>query len=450
MSTLERVVFVGSMVVLAYLVGFMTRWHGWVPNDQLEQASEQATALFAAWSSGPTELDDRVYDRTGAQTVQPKRIQPGLTLLVSSWPSDSEWVPGLTLIDEEGQVLHRWRLDKTVLFPDSVEGRGNPTLAGLHGSHLFPNGDILVNVEYVGTARLDACGEVQWRLPAGSHHSIARADDGSFWIPGASRSLHHRSERYPDGFPGLDEAVWLDQLLQVSEDGRILQKMNVLDLLYANDLEHDLFKAFKPHRGLGVDKGVGVDVTHLNDIEPLPSALADEYPMFEAGDLLVSLRYPDLIFVLDPASQTVKWHTRAHLIQQHDPDFIGDGWIGVFNNNRDYSGRGTILNGSEIVAFRPHTDSTERRFPTPHAEPFYTDAQGKWQQLSNGNMLLTEARAGRVVEVTPDGRTAWEWIQEPYNESEVPVVSEGTRYDLTRSDVAAWSCAADSIQPTGS
>lgn len=443
MSTLEKVFFVLSLAVLAYFVGFATRWHGWFPNSQLERASKQATTLFATWSSRPAELDDWVYDRSGARIVQPDRVQPGLTLLTSAWPSESGWQAGLNLIDREGTAVHRWRFDKTTLFPDSLNRRGAPTLAGLHGTYLFPNGDVLVNVEYVGTARLDACGRVQWRLPEGTHHAIARADDGSFWIPGTSPSPRTSSDRHPDGFPGLDGKVWLDQLLHVGEDGTVLDRINVLDVLYQNGLERYIFKAFKPHRSPGVGKEVGRDVTHLNDVEPLSASMADAYPLFEAGDLLVSLRYLDLVFVMDPASGTVKWHTITALIQQHDPDFIGGGWIGVFNNNRDYSARGTTLGGSQIVAFQPHTDSIEVRFPTPQSDPFFTDAQGKWQQLANGNMLLTESRAGRVVEVTPDGRTAWEWIQEPYSASKVPVVSKATRYDLTQSDVATWPCSSN-------
>jgi hypothetical protein len=32
----------------------------------------------------------------------------------------------------------------------------------------------------------------------------------------------------------------------------------------------------------------------------------------------------------------------------------------------------------------------------------------KWQRLQNGTMLFTEAQAGRVAEVDPQGRMVWE------------------------------------------
>jgi hypothetical protein len=177
--------------------------------------------------------------------------------------------------------------------------------------------------------------------------------------------------------------------------------------------------------------------------------MADEYPLFDAGDLLLSIRDLHLVLVYDPASEQVKWHTSDPFIQQHDPDFISNGWIGVFDNNRDFTARGTMNGGSRIVAVQPHTDSVEVRFPTEHSAPFYTDTMGKWQQLESGNLLLTETKAGRVVEVAPDGRTMWEWVVQPYNESKVSRISQAVRHDLTPADVAAWPCSSvDSVQAT--
>lgn len=160
------------------------------------------------------------------------------------------------------------------------------------------------------------------------------------------------------------------------------------------------------------------------------------------GDLLVSLRTPSLVFVVDPTSLEVKWTASTPFLHQHDPDFLGDGWIGVFDNNQDPTPRGTMLGGSRIVALSLNTDSMKTLFPTARSEPFYTATAGHWQTLDNGNYLLTEARAGRVVEVAPSGRTVWEWIHPPYDDARVPFVMNGARHDLTRADVADWACAS--------
>lgn len=80
-------------------------------------------------------------------------------------------------------------------------------------------------------------------------------------------------------------------------------------------------------------------------------------------------------------------------------------------------------------------------FPTPHSDPFYTNVQGKWQRLSNRNLLITEPSAGRVVEVTHRGETVWEWVVTPHGESETPEVTEGTRVQLTESQIDSWECS---------
>lgn len=433
-STVSKASFVVSVAFLSLVYGYVARWHGWFPDTFFDQVQQQANAVV-----NPPFLATKAYNRSGVQVKAPEKMQDGLTLLSSLWKEGDEWHPGLRLIDARGKTVHHWPIDRAALFPDSLNLRRDPTEKILHGSYLLPNGDVLVNVDYVGTARIDACGDPVWRLPARNHHSIARDEDGSFWIPATSRTRRATTAQHPDGFPGLDDPVWQDQIVKVSESGDILDRLNVLDLLFSNDLQ---FYVSKAHMSVNVDGPHTNDLTHLNDVEPLKTSLADEYPLFDAGDLLISLRNLHLVLVFDPDTEVVKWHASDPLIMQHDPDFLGDGWIGVFNNNTDFSSRGQMLGGSEIVAFQPHSDSTVVRFPTPNSEPFYTRKMGKWQQLDNGNMLLTETRTGRVVEVGPSGNTVWEFVRRPYNNSTVPLVPKAVRHDLTRDEVASWPCSS--------
>jgi hypothetical protein len=101
-----------------------------------------------------------------------------------------------------------------------------------------------------------------------------------------------------------------------------------------------------------------------------------------------------------------------------------------------------MLGGSRVVALQPHTDSVEVLYESPAAEPFYTERMGKWQRLANGNLLLTEAQAGRILEVSPSGEKVWEWIHEPADERRVAEVSEGTRYAFTPDQVSRWPCSS--------
>ena len=431
-EVVEKAASVLGLTLLAFLYGFAAHGFGWFPASHLEQAWRQASAV-APSANPPNFVQPRVYERSGVQVADSTSMQPGYTLITTLW-EDFDWGPGLKLIDSQGTVVHEWRVEPEDLFSVSQIRRGPIPLENreIQGTYLFENGNVLVNVEPVGTVRLDACGRVLWSLPAGTHHSIARADDGSFWIPGKSHEGAPETPDHPQGLPGLEHPVYQDQILRVSEDGEILRRINVLDVLWANDLERHLL--------LANQKGKA-DLTHLNDVEPLPDSIAGEYPLFEAGDLVVSLRNIHLLFVMDPETEQVKWHAFGPFIMQHDPDWIGDGWIGVFDNNRDGTAGGTMLGGSRIVALQPHTDSTRRLFTSGGASSFYTEKMGKWQELPNGNLLLTEAWAGRIVEVDAAGNIVWEWVSEPYSDSSVPWVQQGQRRELTRKQIQSWSCS---------
>lgn len=429
MKSSQRLAFYLSLVCLSILYGYAANRLGWFPTDVLDRAYEQAGQL----ASPPPFLSLRVYHRQGARTVGGEGPAPGLRLVGSTWEGEDGWRPGLRLIDAAGEVHHAWSVDPKTVF-EQTEKRpelGNRAV-DIQGSHLFANGDVLVNLEYLGTVRLDACSRVRWRLSGGGHHSIARAEDGTFWIPGVSPRPRTATPDHPDGPPGLERPVYHEYLRRVSPDGEVLDSIHVLDLLYENGLQRHIVKT---------SHGRPADVTHLNDIEPLPAEMAPEYPLFEAGDLVVSLRNLDLVLVVDPDTRRVKWHAAEPVLLQHDPDFIGDGWIGVFDNNHDLTERGTMLGGSRIVALRPHTSAKRILFPTDRSEPFYTDVRGKWQQLENGNLLLVESETGRVVEVAPDGRTLWEWIVAPYDDELVPYVTDAARVEITREQVSAWPCS---------
>lgn len=440
-----KVWFIVSFAGLAFLYGTAVGKWEWFPYSYVNQAADQARSVYRSirvTTDNPSRYTmKRIYDRSGVRIVQPDKVQPGMTLVLGTWErkgNSGNLDPGAKLIDREGKTVHKWFPEQTELF--QTDSRDLRTVEFM-GSHLLPNGDLLLNAHGVGTVRLNACGKVVWRLKEGGHHSIDRAEDGSFWIAGRSLDRRTSTPNYPNGLPGVKSPLLMDLILNVSEDGKLIDKINLLDILYDNDLEHYIIKGQGP-----LVKKIKNDPVHLNDIEPLPSSMADEYPLFESGDLLVSLRYPDLVFVFDPQSKKVKWYSSRHFTRQHDPDFIGGGWIGVFDNRRDLTERGEMLGGTRIVEIQPHTDSVRIPFPTQLSAPHYTESQGNWQKLANGNMLLVEAHPGRIVEVDSKGKTVWEWIQEPYSESKIPLVEEASRHDLKPSNVASWPCSSvDSV-----
>lgn len=419
-----------SVALLSFLYGFATDHFGLFPEGIMVDAYDQAQAVWDNVQGIPPDSDPVVYWQTGVRSTGPGPAgeRPTGPVAISSTWKDLGWKPAIRILDRTGELLHQWRADPT----DILEEYRNE-LARLRdfeppmARHIYEDGDIIVAVAGA-LVRLDACGSVNWSLSEPYFHHVGKsASDGTLWHPA------RRTERVP--FPGLEgKQVDHDLIVKVSENGTILEEISVLDLLYENDLQHLMFKMNSRN------VSVGGDVTHLNKVEPLPSSLADEYPTFESGDLLVSLRDLHLIFVFDPATRRIKWATTDSLIRQHDPQFIGDGWIGVYDNHWDGTDRGTALGGSRILAFQPHTDSSRVLFPTSQSDTLYTRTAGSFQMLEDHRLLITESRAGRVVEVTERGHTVWDWVNEN-GKGMVPEVYAAKRLGFTSEQISAWPCS---------
>jgi hypothetical protein len=220
-------------------------------------------------------------------------------LLTGFWPDRDERV-GARVIDRAGNTLHHWDINPAAIWPvspheDSGRGSFNHPTNYIHGSHLFANGDLMFNVEFLGLARIDAAGDVIWRLDQRTHHSVTRDEDGNFWVCSV---VWIEDEPGKGRFPALELPLCEDHALKVSPDGDVLQAVSMLEVVYESELKELLW------RGSGVLYG---DVLHMNDVEALSSEMAAEYPLFEAGDLLVSCRDINAVFVVDPDTKKVKW-----------------------------------------------------------------------------------------------------------------------------------------------
>ncbi len=430
-----RIWFQLSVLVLVFLGGFLVSHYRWFPHAFLAQALAQMESAGAGAPAVPLYAHPRRHPLQGVVAHRPDAGPPGCILLTTHWPGDPE-LPGVALIDRAGAVLHRWAVDPAAIWrgakrSDSVGAGLDRADNSIHGTYLFPDGDLLCSVDYVGLVRLGPGGEVRWRIDERTHHSVTRADDGNFWVC-AARWLEQQ-EDVTRRFPGLTAPLVEDLALCISPQGEVLCELSMLEVVYGSELRPLLWQMPRSK-----------DLLHMNDVEPLPAGLAAGYPSFTAGDLLVSLRDLALVLVCSADGTQIKWSAPRPLFGQHDPDFVGDGWISVFDNQAEESLDGRFLGGSRLLAFRPHTG--ERRQLYPAAEDpssgerrFFTIRCGKAQPLPLGHWLLTESCAGRVFEIDADGRTVWEWFHAPRADGlTIAEVQEGTAYPFTAADIAQW------------
>ena len=323
------------------------------------------------------------------QTVtihDPARMNDGYYVFVG-WSSTDELYEAW-LYDSVGNLEHVWRIDYSAFDPDGPSnGADNP-----HAFELFNDGSIVVGFDKGDVmARLDACGEPMWLKEGIYHHSLSRAEDGSLWVwRGDGTAYGHFN--YIENFD--------------AESGRKIRELGLIeDIIMHQPAVSVVFGVRQdyPFQRFSRDPEDqdATDLFHPNDVESLPSNIARMFPLFEAGDLLISLRTLNLVAVIDPRDGRLKWYSHGPWIGQHDPDFTADGKISVYDNN---TGRGR----SEIVKIDPLTREISNDLSGGEVE-FSSEFMGKHQYLPNGNVLIVVPGEGRILEVTADGELVMEF-----------------------------------------
>ncbi len=411
--------FAAAVVFLAFTAGLLTGVFKVFPFPQIEGAMLEATrALRSGGTAAPLHfMYAKRNDDVGVTAYDPQQVQPGVTLVTGMWFTDENWRPSIRLLDFDGSVLHEWPVRPEQIWPESphddlAKGTHNTPTGYIHGSALLPNGDVVFNIEYLGMVRMNACGEVVWKLPYRTHHSIDVDSDGAIWASGTVWR-----EQPVEAYVGVRPPFVDETLVKVSPEGEIEREIFILQSLYDSGFQGTVRLSHKT-----------LDLTHLNDVEVLTAELAPAFPMFNEGDVLVSVRNINLVAVVDGKTGLVKWHFSHPLIHQHDPDFEPDGRIVIFDNNDDMTRTGEHWGRSRILAVDPATRDFDIAYPTAPDQPFYSQEGGKHQLLSNGNRLITEANAGRVFEVTPAGEMVWNWVIDSADGDYLAEVLEGTRY----------------------
>lgn len=376
----------------------------------------------------PTQfLNAARYTGSGLTTHDARRSAPGLTMLYGFFEGGNQ----IRLIRNDGSVVQRWPVKYSDYFSDSAHIAPKDTVpqtdwnAEIHGALPLPDGSIVFNFNYLGTVKLDRCGRTQWVLPHMTHHVVSMAADGTLLIP-AWRYVEKRDPRYANIHPPYME----ESILRVSQTGELLEQLSVMDLLFKNN-----------YQGVLARGGATGDIIHVNDVEELSSELAGRFPMFAPGDLMLSMRKGGTVIVIDPKTLKIKWYQSGPWRGQHDPDFLPSGKILIFNNNDDADGKGAVFGGSNIMEVDPASRDITYRYGVAPGERWFTDSSGKHQELPGGNVLVTEAKSGRVFEAAPDGSIVWEFINR-YDEANVAVISEATRYPEDYFRVRDWSCPA--------
>ncbi len=317
---------------------------------------------------------------------------------------DTFW--GGLLLGPDGQVIHSWKLSAEHL--NDVSERNQQ----LYGLHLFPDGSVIFSQQEAagGLVKVDACSNVVWSRPGSFHHAVSATDDGHFWsFQGRQDDFDHK-------------------LVKIAVDsGEIIQTIDMQEARELNEFIHifDLQKRPGPEKA---------DISHGNDIEALSAEMSKYFPQFASGDLLISYRTQNLVFVLDPDDLKIKWWRIGAWDRQHDPDWETDGSIVVFSNNTR-----TARRHSDIVAIDPVT-LQHRVLVNGTDMDFYSSINGQHAATPYGTRMITSTTQGWAFEVDRANNIVFSFVNNYEEDSRDSLnVAEALRFDDDYFSVDFWN-----------
>lgn len=319
---------------------------------------------------------------TGLLYDDPLRSTPGYILIC---PVDGDRT---FLLAPDGSVAHEW------------ETAGGMT----NWSYLLPNGNLFRNerCENRKGVALTVSGRMSEYAPDGTlvwrhddpyqHHDARRLDDGAIYA--AFTELNDKQKaNIPGGAPDThtEGGPFGEAIRQVNDKGEIVWEWHFFELGLDS---HPL------HRNAN-----RWSYGHTNTICPLNN-----------GSYLISSKNLNLLFILNPADDTVTWeYQNDEMSGQHDAQMLENGNILVFANGVYHSD----LHHSQVQEIDPNSKEVVWRYiARDDFTSFFSPHMGGVQRLPSGNTLVCEGNKGCLFEVAPNGDVVREFISPHFVQSE--------------------------------
>ena len=376
-SAISRASGLFLICLLCIFIGFITAQKKIWPYSQIMRGTAVAGSLLThgeVVAKGRRHTVPEGASRVPVKVSDPKSaIGTGYYALLL-WDNELKSY-AVKLYDHSGHMVHVWPIDDLSLS-DRAKHRQN----GPHAMEVLPDGSILVSFDWLGLmARLDACGKALWTNDAFYHHSFSFAADGGVWTWLGQNASYSQ----------LQDIVKFDPYT-----GKEIDRISFNKDVVAKSPDTAIAFSMYPDHVFDPGTQEAIDIFHPNDVEELLPEMADAFPQFEAGDLLISIRELDMIAVISPVGR-LKWYQSGPWQAQHDPDFEPDGSITVYDNSR-------LRPRSIVMKIDPPTRTVVNAIPQFNA-PFKSETRGKHQLLPNGNRLITIPDQGQALEVSPKG-----------------------------------------------
>jgi hypothetical protein len=350
--------------------------------------------------------------REGVTEDRPSQTYDGFTLFTTTQGARA------TLLDMRGNAIHQWELPFSQAWPRPPHVQNPLPDEQIHWfrCHLFPNGDLLAIYQAendtpcgYGLVKLSKDSKLLWKYAGRVHHDLDVDEKGTIYT--LTQQLKRKA---PAGLDYLPTPYVADSLVVLSPDGQKVASVPVEEairdsayslLLSTAIAEQTIpkdrtrlassFEAFlQPTKG---------DLFHTNSVKVLTQARARKCPLFQAGQVLISLRSINTVAVLDVRKRSMVWAALGPWRIQHDAEFLDNGHLLLFDNHG-------WDKGCRVIEYDPVTQAIPWVYSAADASPFHAAFRGMKQRLPNANTLIVDPDGRRLFEVTPGKELVWEFF----------------------------------------
>lgn len=407
---ISKIAFYSSLTLLIFCLAFaygyiVAKWKIF-PATQIQHLY---TAINEAINPSDEILNDIIDDTQTQAVIEQSEIAQaqlgteGLLLLVRAQQTTRNST--VSIINKRGQPLHQlnvnlddvWTQKELSKFPPNLFMPKASKGMYIHGLDVLDDGSFVANFEHVSTFRMDLCGNVLWKLDNLGHHSVHVTPEQEIWVT-AEKYIEENPTGYENHYAPLRS--WT--LQKINLNGEITREISIIDLLIKNGFRGLLHMSAVDN----FNTAVSFDTLHLNDVDVFP--VGYESAIFESGDIMISLRNVNAIFVFDPETLKIKYHSIGQFLRHHDPDFQADGTITLFDNNNLESADDADQQSAELRSRILQIDVESNKITTLIGKqdhfPFFTSIMGTHQLLDNGNVLVNSSGQGVVSIYSPEGK----------------------------------------------
>jgi len=297
-------------------------------------------------------------------------------------------------MDMDGSELHRWEHSFEAAWPERKRPADLIDKEFWRRVHLYDNGDLLAIFGVGGLIKINANSDLIWANPLPAHHDLDVLPNGDIYV---LTRVAHVVPRVLEAQPVLEDFITI-----LNHQGHEKLNVSLLAAFENSEFAHLLYESQSDDDRWVQKKWDQGDFMHTNSLEVLDGRLAKRIPAFRKGNVLVSLRVPSVVAVIDLERGKVVWAFRGAFKHQHDPKILTGGNMLLFDN------LGSPLQSS-VIEVDPRTRDVLWEFRGSEKIPFFSRSCGAAERLPNGNTLVTESDNGRALEITPEGTIVWEF-----------------------------------------